>query len=310
MGSPVYMSPEQMRSGRDAVIASDVWALGVMLQELLTQQLPFDGESMPELCLKVVAGEPRSPLLDRPDLPRVVVDIIERCLQKEPSARFNDAGKVAAALRPLVSPSMLTVADRAAQLTEATHVDGAAMRASVPPRSSEQSSVVPSSAYLPPPQVVSLPDGSRRSLEAAPAIVSTGGGTTLPPPPPSMQSKGSSWRPIGAALALALVAAALLLAFRTGASSAVTALPTASASTTLTAPTAIPPASAAAPSSAVATPETTAAPPATKSAEPEPAATTAGATRPKPVKTAATGASVPPPTKTGATPGDEIPAFR
>src|SRR5580700_1115777 len=78
LGSPLYMSPEQMRSSRDVDARSDVWALGVVLFELLTQRWPYEAETMPELCLKVVT-EPPQPLGQlRPDVPQAMIDIVER----------------------------------------------------------------------------------------------------------------------------------------------------------------------------------------------------------------------------------------
>ena len=54
MGSPLYMSPEQMASSRDVGAASDIGALGVTLHELLTGKTPFEAESITELCSKVL----------------------------------------------------------------------------------------------------------------------------------------------------------------------------------------------------------------------------------------------------------------
>ncbi len=59
LGSPLYMAPEQMRSSRDVDARADVWALGVVIYELLTKELPFEAETMPELCFKVVSDPPR-----------------------------------------------------------------------------------------------------------------------------------------------------------------------------------------------------------------------------------------------------------
>jgi serine/threonine protein kinase len=50
MGSPLYMSPEQLRSSRDVDVRTDVWALGVILYEMLAGQPPFQAETMPQLC--------------------------------------------------------------------------------------------------------------------------------------------------------------------------------------------------------------------------------------------------------------------
>jgi serine/threonine-protein kinase len=70
MGSPLHMSPEQMRSSRDVDSRSDIWSLGVILYELLTGSPPFTADTMPELVLRVVQGAPPAPLRRRrPDAP-------------------------------------------------------------------------------------------------------------------------------------------------------------------------------------------------------------------------------------------------
>ena len=106
LGSPLYMSPEQMRSSRDVDARSDVWALGVVLFELLTQRWPFEAETMPELCLKVVAEPPQSLLALRPDAPPALVEIIEHCLKKDPKERYANAAELATALEPLAPPEV------------------------------------------------------------------------------------------------------------------------------------------------------------------------------------------------------------
>ncbi|HEX8789828.1 MAG TPA: serine/threonine-protein kinase [Polyangiaceae bacterium] len=113
LGSPLYMSPEQMRSSRDVDARSDVWALGVVLYELLTRRWPFEAESMPELCLKVVS-DPPTPVTDfRPDVPRPMVEVIERCLQKDPALRYENAAELAAALEPMAPPASRVIVERA-----------------------------------------------------------------------------------------------------------------------------------------------------------------------------------------------------
>jgi serine/threonine-protein kinase len=113
LGSPLYMAPEQMRSSRDVDARADVWALGVVLFQLLTQRWPFEAETMPELCLKVVT-EPPIPLgALRPDVPAGICGVVQRCLEKDLKRRFANAAEVASALEPFVQPGSRVLADRA-----------------------------------------------------------------------------------------------------------------------------------------------------------------------------------------------------
>ncbi|MEO7111487.1 MAG: serine/threonine-protein kinase, partial [Polyangiaceae bacterium] len=100
VGSPLYMAPEQMRAARNAEPRSDIWALGVILYELLAGKVPFDGATVTELCLKVVT-DPPVPLLDvRADIPEPLASIVARCLEKDPTKRFENVGMLAQALEP------------------------------------------------------------------------------------------------------------------------------------------------------------------------------------------------------------------
>jgi len=100
MGSPLYMSPEQMRSSKNVDQRADIWALGVILYELLTGHVPFEAESVPELCLKVVQDEPASPKSVRPEIPEGLNAVILKCLEKTASNRFSNVAELAASLEP------------------------------------------------------------------------------------------------------------------------------------------------------------------------------------------------------------------
>ena len=102
MGTPLYMSPEQMRSARSAEPRSDVWALGATLFELLTGQPPFPGDNVTEICTRVLTGEPPRPRALRPAVPRALEPVVLRCLEKKPEKRFQTARELRVALAPFV----------------------------------------------------------------------------------------------------------------------------------------------------------------------------------------------------------------
>jgi eukaryotic-like serine/threonine-protein kinase len=113
LGSPLYMAPEQMRSSRDVDARADVWALGVVLFHVLTVRYPFEAETMPELCLKVVTEPPLSLAELHPDVPTELVAIVTRCLDKDPTKRYANAAELASALEPFVHPASRLIAERA-----------------------------------------------------------------------------------------------------------------------------------------------------------------------------------------------------
>ncbi|HEY1693668.1 MAG TPA: serine/threonine-protein kinase [Polyangiaceae bacterium] len=110
VGSPLYMAPEQLRSSKLASPRSDVWSLGVVLYELLTRRWPFEADSLPDLCLKVAREEPQPLDSVRADLPPGLGAIVLRCLEKDPEARYADAGELARALEPFLEPASKDVA--------------------------------------------------------------------------------------------------------------------------------------------------------------------------------------------------------
>jgi eukaryotic-like serine/threonine-protein kinase len=100
LGSPKYMSPEQMLSAHDVDGRADIWALGAILYQLLTGRQPFVAATTPQICALVLNASPTPPTTIRPDLPRELEAIVLRCLEKEPAARFPDVTELAAALAP------------------------------------------------------------------------------------------------------------------------------------------------------------------------------------------------------------------
>jgi eukaryotic-like serine/threonine-protein kinase len=109
IGSPSYMSPEQLRAARDVDPRSDIWSLGVTLYELLTGEQPFVGPTLTALTLKIV-GEPHAPIHG---IPLELSAIVDRCLHKEREQRFANVAQLAEALAPF-SPNGRIAADMVA----------------------------------------------------------------------------------------------------------------------------------------------------------------------------------------------------
>ncbi|TMQ09647.1 MAG: serine/threonine protein kinase [Deltaproteobacteria bacterium] len=91
MGTPAYMSPEQMRSARNVDARTDVWSLGAVLYEAIEGHLPFQAASFSEMCV-MVAVEPPTPMAATP---RELVPIIARCLAKNPDDRYRSVADLA-----------------------------------------------------------------------------------------------------------------------------------------------------------------------------------------------------------------------
>ncbi len=114
MGSPAYMSPEQLRAHSTVDPRSDIWSIGITMYELLTEKRPFEGDTPYELAL-TISNDPPAPLPDTvaPEIARVVM----RCLEKDREKRYQTVAELAAALAPIAPGGKELAARVAAALT-------------------------------------------------------------------------------------------------------------------------------------------------------------------------------------------------
>ena len=202
LGSPGYMSPEQLDSPRDVDGRTDIWALGVTLYQLLSGRLPFWGRNQTEIAVKIAAESP-PPLEVDPQLAAVVM----RCLEKSCDDRYQDVAALAAELRPFGGPRARRIVAAIAQATR----EPAAPPAELTPQSLH---VVPAG-----PTAVTLATGIGTAASVA-ASVAAGPSRAVEVRPSAAALAGAA--PAGAAPSRAVDAAA-----GTGPSRAVEALPAA-----------------------------------------------------------------------------------
>jgi formylglycine-generating enzyme required for sulfatase activity/dienelactone hydrolase len=108
LGTVAYMAPEQFHGTVDA--RADLWALGVVIYEMLAGRLPFEGDNDPTTMNAVLTRSPEPVRTYRADVPPALAAIVERALQKDPSRRFATAREMAAALDALLPEGAVVAA--------------------------------------------------------------------------------------------------------------------------------------------------------------------------------------------------------
>jgi serine/threonine protein kinase len=117
LGSPLYMSPEQLADSKSVDLRTDIWALGVIAYQLLSGQLPFVASSLPALCAAISHAVPVPPSRLRPELPAALDALLLQCLEKRPEDRIASVEELSLGLAALSAPGMGDTAARPSPLT-------------------------------------------------------------------------------------------------------------------------------------------------------------------------------------------------
>ncbi|WP_437910796.1 protein kinase [Sorangium sp. So ce327] len=210
LGSPCYMSPEQVRCSKDVDARTDIWSLGVILYQLLTARFPFEVSRISALFVAIAMQAPTPPRVHRMDLPARIEDIILRCLEKEPELRVQTVADLARELAPFGSEHSA----RALAQIEAI-ARGKAFPSSRPvgPSGDGVASTLPAAANDGPGASSTLPDADKGAGAGAgpcSTALSPGGDhvTTLPSPGAAAATSSSADAPSSERRTLPLVAVA------------------------------------------------------------------------------------------------------
>ncbi len=123
LGTPHYMSPEQIREPKDAGARADVYSSGVVLYEMLTGQLPFNSRSLPKLIDAIYRGEKQPPSALRPEVDKELEAIVLKSMSPRMDQRFESAREFYEALEEYEARQPLRPAAKMAPVAMATRVD-------------------------------------------------------------------------------------------------------------------------------------------------------------------------------------------
>ena len=100
VGTPLYMSPEQLKDSKNVDLRTDVWSLGVILYRLLAGRVPFPATTISALAVAIATEAPASMASSRSDVPSGLEAVVRRCLEKDPARRYPSVAALSAALEP------------------------------------------------------------------------------------------------------------------------------------------------------------------------------------------------------------------
>ena len=133
LGTPLYMSPEQVRCSKAVDPRTDVWSLGAILYELLAGIPAFHGNSVANISAQVLESTPPDLPLLRSEISHQLNGVVQKALSKRPDQRYPDVAALAQALAPFAGARGTVHAERAANTLRQAYASGTVASPSVPP---------------------------------------------------------------------------------------------------------------------------------------------------------------------------------
>lgn len=188
MGSPGYMSPEQVRNAKAADPRSDIWSLGVILYQLLTGIAPFAGETVGDTFARIVSEDPHPIRQHRAEIPQGLADTISQCLERRAARRVQTVAQLAMLLARFGKPEAAALAQRVVHISRSA--------SDVP---------IGQETIAAPPQEVGLRDERVSSGSRPPEAWQQSNAAPVPPRPASRLA----WMAVVVGTAITVLAAAL-----------------------------------------------------------------------------------------------------
>ncbi len=214
MGSPFYMSPEQIRASDDVDARTDIWSLGCVLYELLTATPAFSAPTVTQTAAMILESRPLSMRSLVPEIPVELEAVVDRCLEKDRDRRFQNVAELAIALYPFAPRRGRISAERCSYIMKSAGI-------------SQEQFELPS---VSPPSWNGSQSGLAIPIEPASAPVPSVPESLPLPQPSAVKPAGGLQRAIAVGLSLAIVPPAYLLWHKSGSAPAATGVNTGAAS--------------------------------------------------------------------------------
>jgi serine/threonine-protein kinase len=168
-GSPMYMSPEQLKSAKDVDVRADIWALGVILYELIVGRSPFDRPTVAETFGAILYEKPEPLRNAVPELPEALEQVVFRCLEKDVRARVSNVAELVKGIFPFAANATRASVERTSRVLRKA---GVAVD-SVPPGAGEEAPLSLIVRSVSSPAIPVAPDSSPAALPEKPAHART-----------------------------------------------------------------------------------------------------------------------------------------